>query len=97
MIAEGRMMTTDPDEGRRQLEAMKPEPLKVGDKVRLAAGGERIMTVVAMEDYGNNAVCQWADVIAESFHDKGGIISTGTKRETFPVRSLVRVEHSEKE
>jgi hypothetical protein len=76
-------VTTDPEEGARQIEAMKPKPLKVGDKVRLAACGERTMTVVELQDYDNMAVCEWKaedDIV----HD-----------EAFPVRSLVRVEAAE--
>ena len=69
-------MTIDPDEGRRQIETMQPPKLKVGDKVRLKAGGERVMTITALEDYGNQVVCDWAEI----------------GRDTFPVRSLVLVE-----
>lgn len=72
-------MTVDPQEGRRQIEAMQPPALKVGDKVRLSAGGERVFTVVELQDYDNMAVCDWGDM------SMGG-------RATFPVRSLVRVE-----
>jgi uncharacterized protein YodC (DUF2158 family) len=54
---------------------MQPAPLKVGDKVRLTAGG-KTMTVTGMEDYGNMVVCEWQD----------------TQHDTFPARSLVRVD-----
>ena len=86
-------MTTDEQEGRRQIEAMQPEPIKVGDKVCLRAAASfvsqaevdakagRVMTVKAMEDYGNVAVCEWGE-------------APHTDRDTFPVRSLVRVEAS---
>ena len=73
-------MTTDPEEGRRQAETMQPEPIKVGDRVRLSAGGERVMIVVAMEDYGNKVVCEWKGEDQIVYDDR------------FPVRSLVRVE-----
>ena len=71
-------LTTDEKEGRRQAEVMKPEPFKMGDKVRLAAGGDRIMTVVEMQDYGNQVVCEWDEPMKMD--------------EIFPVSSLVRVE-----
>jgi hypothetical protein len=54
-------VSVDPEEGMRQIEAMKP--IRVGDKVRQKGkpgwpdGPE--MTVVALEDYDNVAVCQW--------------------------------------
>lgn len=73
-------VTTDPEEGRRQIEAMKPEPLKVGDKVRLSAGGEREMRIADLKDYGNVAMCWWYV----------GDGSVGT--DDFPARSLVRVD-----
>lgn len=85
-------MTTDPDEGRRQIEAMQPAPLKVGDKVRLSAGGERVMTVVTLNDYANSVVCKWVEVVAESFDEAGGMVKTATKHEPFPVRWLVKVD-----
>ena len=72
-------MTTDPEEGRRQIEAMKPEPLKVGDKVRLKAGTQ-VMRVVQLEDYGNMVDCNW-------FED-GDVACS----DTFPAASLVRVD-----
>jgi hypothetical protein len=50
-------MTTDPEEGQRQAEAMQPPKLKVGDKVRLKAGS-LLMRVVSLEDYGNQVVCE---------------------------------------
>ncbi|SRR5690349_11251700 len=78
-------VTTDPEEGARQIEAMKPEPLKVGDKVRLSAGGERTMTVVELQDYDNMAVCDWDDPAAV-------LPEMRELRDTFPVRSLVRVD-----
>lgn len=78
-------MTTDPEEGRRQIEAMQPEPIKVGDKVRLAAGGECTMTVVELQDYDNMAVCEWDP-------KQRDVNLWEIKRDTFPVRSLVRVE-----
>jgi hypothetical protein len=81
-------MTIDPEEGRRQIEAMKPPALKVGDKVRLSAGGERVMTVLGLYDYGNNAMCEWREpwILAEDE------TQADDKRDMFPVRSLVRVE-----
>lgn len=30
-----------------------------GDVVRLRAGGDRVFTVLALEDYGNIVVCEW--------------------------------------
>jgi hypothetical protein len=79
-------VTTDPEEGRRQIEAMKPEPLKAGDTVRLAAGSERTtMIVLEMQDYDNMAVCEW--------EAEDGIIH----EEPFPVRSLVRVDKDNSE
>lgn len=84
-------MTVDPEEGRRQIEAMKPEPLKVGDKVRLTAGTQ-VMTVVGVADYGNIAHCQWAEVVAEKWGDDAATVITKTMGDTFPVSSLVRVE-----
>jgi hypothetical protein len=57
-------MTTDPEEGSRQVDAMQPEPLKVGDSVRLKAGdGSMTMTVVGFEDYGNMVVCDLGQVL----------------------------------
>ena len=82
-------MTTDPEEGRRQIEAMQPEPIKVGDKVRLSAGGERVMTVVELQDYDNMAVCECPGPSEDQID--------GFSRDTFPVRSLVRVEPSKTE
>ena len=79
-------MTTDPEEGRRQIEAMKPEPLKVGDRVRLAAAINSDLTamvVVALEDYGNQAVCVPGAAPADIAHEY---------RETFPASALVRVD-----
>ena len=81
-------MTTDPEEGARQIEAMKPPALKVGDRVRLTAGGERVMTVVHLRDYDNMAVCDWDVPDAVLVEDK-------QRRDSFPVRSLVRVEAAE--
>ncbi len=78
-------MTTDPEEGRRQAEAMQPEPIKLGDKVRLSAGGDRVMTVVALKDYGNMVVCEWSQW-DESFHD------AVKHHDAFPPRSLVRAD-----
>ena len=78
-------MTTDEQEGRRQAEAMKPPALKVGDKVRLAAGGDRVMAVVELQDYNFAAVCEWAT--SEDAEGKSEV-----KRERFSVRSLVLVE-----
>lgn len=93
-------MTVDPEEGRCQIEAMKPEPLKVGDKVRLAAG-QSVMVVVELEDYGNMAVCEWmpTEPLSISEHDDGyrdtpAGSNPSPQRETFPVSSLVRVEAS---
>jgi hypothetical protein len=77
-------MTTDPEEGRRQTEAMQPPALKVGDKVRLSAGIGP-MTVVELRDYANMAVVEWKQ---RSWTD--GPMTT--ERGTFPVRSLVRVD-----
>lgn len=78
-------MTTDPEEGRRQIEAMKPEPLKVGDKVRLAAGGERVFRVAELQDYGNMAECEWYEPL--------GVGDAVARRfDIFPVSSLVLVE-----
>jgi uncharacterized protein YodC (DUF2158 family) len=71
-------MTTDPEEGRRQIEAMQPPQLKVGDKVRLKAGGEHVMTVVAVYDYGNKVDCAWTE--------------TTKHGDLFPASALVRVE-----
>lgn len=93
-------MTTDPEEGQRQIEAMKPEPLKVGDKVRLKAGGERVMTVVEQLDYGNNLACEWLEFNpggldpnkGYSYEELSGMSDTVAKRDTFPARSLVRVD-----
>ena len=76
----GTFMTTDPQEGARQIEAMKPPALKMGDKVRLSAGGERVMIVVELQDYGNAAVCEWKGD-DDIMHD-----------DAFPARSLVLVE-----
>lgn len=85
-------MTTDPEEGRRQVEAMQPKPLKVGDKVHLRAGG-REMTVVGVVDYGNMIHCQWAEVVAEDWGDgKGASVTTKTMGDTFSADVLVRVE-----
>ena len=53
-------MTTDPEEGRRQIESMTPH-LKVGDEVRLKAGGNRVMHILSFEDYGNMAVVEWKE------------------------------------
>ena len=50
-------MTTDEEEGRRQAQSLQPAKIAVGDSVRLKAG-TRIMKVIALEDYGNVAVCQ---------------------------------------
>lgn len=78
-------MTTDPEEGRRQIEAMKPEPLKVGDKVRLAAGGERVFRVAEPQDYGNMIECEWYEPL--------GVGDAVARRfDVFPVSSLVLVE-----
>jgi uncharacterized protein YodC (DUF2158 family) len=90
-------MTTDPEEGRRQIEAMKPEPLKVGDKVRLKAG-VRGMVVVALEDYGNMVVCEWMELNpggldpnkGYSYEELSGLSDTVAKRDTFPAAALVR-------
>jgi uncharacterized protein YodC (DUF2158 family) len=71
-------MTTDPEEGRRQIEAMKPPAIKVGDKVRLKAGGERVMLVIELYDYGNKALCRWE--------------TTDVQRERFPVSALAKVD-----
>jgi hypothetical protein len=77
-------MTTDPDEGRRQIEAMMRQPvIAVGTLVRLMAGGERVMTVVAIEDYGNVLVCEWQTT-------QSGL--DVAQRESFPAGSLVRIE-----
>ena len=73
-------MTTDEEEGRRQVKAMKPERLKIGDRVRLAAGGGRTMTVIDTQDYGNQVVCEWEELMKTD--------------EIFPVSSLVRLEPS---
>ena len=82
-----RAMTTDADEGARQIADMKPEPFKVGDKVRLKAGGERVMTVAALEDYGNLAVCAWWEP-----KDSPEGLEPTEKRDSFPVSSLVLAE-----
>ena len=79
-------MTTDSDEGRRQAEAAKPEPLKVGNKVRLRAGGN-VMVVVALEDYGNQAVCEWRSLVGTD-----GQPGDFLMREPFPAASLVQAE-----
>lgn len=51
-------MTTDPEEGRRQVEqATQPQEFKVGDRVRLKAGGPE-MRVVEVGDYGNQITCE---------------------------------------
>lgn len=84
-------MTTDAEEGRRQIEAMKPEPLKVGDKVRLKAGGERVMTVIGTADYQNLVECVWSEPATDPALLRKGA-STEAKRDVFPVRSLMRVE-----
>jgi uncharacterized protein YodC (DUF2158 family) len=77
-------MTTDPDEGRRQIEAMMRQPvIAVGTLVRLRAGGERVMTVVAIEDYGNWTVCEWQTT-------QSGL--DVAQRESFPAGALVRIE-----
>jgi hypothetical protein len=86
---DGGWMTTNPEEGRRQTEAMQSPKLKVGDKVRLAAGGERVMTVVELQDYDNQAVCEWNPKQLD-------VNLWEINRDTFPVRSLVLV-NSEKE
>jgi uncharacterized protein YodC (DUF2158 family) len=75
-------MTTDPDAARRQIEAMAPSALQVGDLVRLKAGGNRVFTVVAIEDYGNNAVCEWQE-------HEGALAQA--RRDTFPAHTLVRI------
>jgi uncharacterized protein YodC (DUF2158 family) len=80
-------MTTDPDEGRRQIKATKPPAIKVGDTVRLRAGGERTMTIVALEDYGNMAVCEWQ-------HHEGALAQA--ERDTLPVSGLVLAELDKK-
>lgn len=93
-------MTTDPEEGRRQIEAMQPSALKVGDKVRLKAGGERVMIVVGERDYGNVLECEWYELNSGgldpdkgySYEELSGMSETVAKRDTFPVRALVRVE-----
>lgn len=77
-------MTTDEEEGKRQIAAMQPAPFKVGDKVRLSAGSQT-MTVVALEDYGNMAVCEWEPEPVPPDH-------AAQYRDTFSARSLVRVE-----
>ena len=51
-------MTTDPEEGERQTEAAIPK-LKVGDVVRLSAGGKQYMKIVGFADYDNAALCEW--------------------------------------
>jgi hypothetical protein len=79
-----RKMTTDPDEGRRQIEAMKPPAIKVGDKVRLRAGG-RVMEVIGLADYQNLAECVWHEPIGEPALGD----SVALRRDVFPVRSLV--------
>jgi hypothetical protein len=77
-------MTTDPDEGRRQIEAMTQQPvIAVGTLVRLRAGGERVMTVVAIEDYGNVFVCEWQTT-------QSGL--DVAQRDSFPAGALVRIE-----
>lgn len=82
-------VTTDPEEGHRQIEATKPERLKVGDRVRLKAGGA-VMTVVALEDYGNNVVCTWEETRYGVATDDGTLMLD--KRDTFPAASLVKAE-----
>lgn len=77
-------MTTDAEEGRRQVEAMKLPALKVGDRVRLAAGGQE-MEIVALEDYGNKVMCEWGPKQVD-------VNLWQINRATFPVRSLVRVD-----
>jgi preprotein translocase subunit YajC len=69
-------MTTNPEQGKRQFEEQKQqEQIRVGDKVRLRAGGEyqREMTVVEMGDYGKQLICEY------------------TERAMFSARSLVKV------
>ena len=51
-------MTTDPEEGERQTEAAIPK-LKIGDVVRLSAGGKQYMKIVGFADYDNAALCEW--------------------------------------
>lgn len=82
-----RAMTTDEEEGRRQIEAMQPRPFAVGDMVRLSAGGSRTMTVVGLEDYGNQVVCEWGDDACKMLEQ----IADGF-RGIFSARSLVRAE-----
>ena len=67
-------MTTDEEEGRRQAQSLQPAKIAVGDSVRLRAG-QKLMTVAALEDYGNVAVCE---------NEHGG-------RDSYPVSSLVKV------
>jgi uncharacterized protein YodC (DUF2158 family) len=59
----------------------------VGDKVRLKAGGLHVMHVFGVQDYGNMLECEW--------YDPAG--SDNRMHDTFPVRSLVRVEPSKTE
>lgn len=61
------------------------QPLKpvIGDLVRLKAGGARVMTVVALDDYGNTATCEWQE-------HEGPLVQA--LRESFPVRSLMRAD-----
>jgi hypothetical protein len=73
-------MTTDPEEGERQVEAiLSKERIKIGDTVNLKAVGHfgKPMTVVGLEHYGDIAVCEY-----KSLH-----------RDIFPTRSLIRVEN----
>lgn len=85
-------VTTDPEEGARQIEAMKPPALKVGDRVRLTAGGERVMQIIELRDYDNMALCVWAP---DGRDWAGSMECIELLQDVFPVRSLVRVEAAE--
>jgi len=75
-------VTTDPAEGQKQAEQSTKQPeFKAGDWVRLKAGG-RAMRVVAVEDYGNQYVCEKLDEAAGSqaisieTHSRAALVAT---------------------
>jgi len=71
-------VTTNEEDGYAQAQRMQSPKIAVGDTVRLKAGTYP-MKVVALEDYGNKAVC-------EGVEDQGE-----EGQETYPVSSLVKV------